>query len=677
MTRFATSTTTRDNDGILVQLVTQKEQKFFKKSTKVLNLADCMKCSNEEQLWNVIRQEETVEEGRIIYQVLPVPIGIINTIFTDKNKGPISATDLYSLCITILEVIKDQEELKQSAYINALVSFLATPVHLEEKNHQHSGYIGYPTKPLTGQEKTYGKPIKSFIAEIKETVQKFPPPAPKESNTEADFITEESEEIIETAKENEQINKGREGTTHTDPGLASTLRDDTSMGEEGFTIPRKGKRSIKNHSTSESDEESESSAPSSDEEESDDDSHQPTKKRARTSKAPKAKQIQAPAQCTQPSGAVLAPASMYDAKTLIQALDSSKNYFSRLSTLNTKYIRMRNKTHTKSPKNISPSLQAILEQCRKKEDIPGELKAAMREKCNELGVCFNLEPLDTKFCERLVTPAQSHEETMVDNLEGVKGYSLTGFIGRGTKHIVANGQKVGIPATVNQLLDMVGHTWVYQNIERSKALLTSRYRDLYIGLKRNEHQLRHYFDRGDQAFGAHITKLVHNFTTNYLTGCYEGRSWGAMCLNFEGEIIEKITLSMYPHITKKKPSDRRGGQPGGGQPGGGQPGVVSNPHGNPNGNPNANKNKKRGTGAGPFTYTGPRGHIHKYLGREALTQMGDSVPKDQDGTRLCFNNLTYEKCTYPGCKFSHKVAENMGKIESWIRTNNLPFKKRE
>jgi hypothetical protein len=661
--------------------VSLKDQKFFKKSKKVLNLDDCIKCSTEEELWNCIHQEETIETGRIFHQILPVPIGILTSIFNDKIKGPISATDLYSLCITILELIKEQEELKTSAYIRALINFLATPIHIQEKNHKQSNYIGYSTKPITGQEKTYGKPIKAFTEEVNRAIEvcPTPPDLQESSNTDADILEEESEEITDAMGGNEQTHETSEGANPTTSGLAGIFNDDVSMGGESFTIPRKMKRSKNHHFMSDSDEESENSEFSSADDESDDDSQQPKKKRAKATKA-KAKSKKAPPQCTQPMMVAQASAPMYDAKTLIQAMDSSKNYFNRLSTLNVEYIRLRNKTESRRPKNISPSLQAILEQCHKKEDIPGELRAAIRQKCHNLNICFNLEPLNEKFCERLMTPAQSHEETMVDNLEEVKGYSLTGFIGRGTKSIVANGQKVGIPATANQLLDMVGHAWVYQNIERSKALLTSRYRDLYIGLKRNEHQLRNYFDRGDKAFGAHITKLVHNFTTNYLTGCYEGRTWSASCLNFEGEIIEKITLNTYPHISKKKKNGEnptgssRGGNSGGGQGGGGGAGDASNPNGGKN---QKNQNKKRGTGPGPFQYTGPRGHIHKYLGREALASMGDGVPKDENGTRICFNNLTYEKCTYPGCKFSHKVAENMNTIESWISTNNLPFKKRE
>ena len=32
------------------------------------------------------------------------------------------------------------------------------------------------------------------------------------------------------------------------------------------------------------------------------------------------------------------------------------------------------------PKNINPNLQGILDQCRKNDDLPGQLKAALRDK---------------------------------------------------------------------------------------------------------------------------------------------------------------------------------------------------------------------------------------------------------------------------------------------------------
>ena len=132
--------------------------------------------------------------------------------------------------------------------------------------------------------------------------------------------------------------------------------------------------------------------------------------------------------------------------------------------------------------NISTELQDVLEQCRKKEDLPCELHAALRDKCRVLGVHFNLLPLETKFCERIMTPSASHNGSMISSLSEITGFSPTGFIGKGTKYVTANGQKVSTPATVNQLFDMIGHTWAYTRIERNQSIIAAKYESLFAGL---------------------------------------------------------------------------------------------------------------------------------------------------------------------------------------------------
>ena len=146
----------------------------------------------------------------------------------------------------------------------------------------------------------------------------------------------------------------------------------------------------------------------------------------------------------------------------------------------------------------------------------------MRGKCLELGIAANLATLDEKFCERLMEPAKSHEEAMITDLKDISGYSFMGFICRRMNYITANGQNFGKPVTTNQLLDMVGHEWAYQHMERKKSVLTAKYLELYEGLRNNEHRLRKCFDRGGEAFGNHITMLIHNLTTSYLSSAYDG-----------------------------------------------------------------------------------------------------------------------------------------------------------
>ena len=225
------------------------------------------------------------------------------------------------------------------------------------------------------------------------------------------------------------------------------------------------------------------------------------------------------------------------------------------------------------PMNICTNLQHILEQCRTKEDFPCELRAALRDKYRELRFHFNLLPLETKFCERIMTPSASHNGSMISSLSEINGFSPTGFIGKGTNSVTTNGQKVGTPATVNQLLDMIGHTWACTKIERKRSIIPEKYESLFAGLRHNERQLRVYFERGGEAFGTHIVKLIHNSTTDYLTGCYKNRPFSELyCVTFDFEIVQKITLNTYPQIMKRNGRGRdegnayhgRGNNQGGG-----------------------------------------------------------------------------------------------------------------
>lgn len=133
-------------------------------------------------------------------------------------------------------------------------------------------------------------------------------------------------------------------------------------------------------------------------------------------------------------------------------------------------------------------------------------------------------------------------------------YSVTGFVCKGMSYITAKGQKAaGNPAIVSQLLDTIGHSWAYQHIERRMphSFVIKSYQE--YGLKNNEHHLRKYFETGGEAFGTHIIALIHNLTTpSYLSSCYEGRKFNQYySLTFHSEILQKITLNMYPQIRKK------------------------------------------------------------------------------------------------------------------------------
>jgi len=652
--------------------------------TKIPDVNSLIQSSDENEVWSNICEEKPNDEGMISHQVFPIPIGILHEILsTQDNSGDINCDTLYTLCILILELVREKEDFKSSAYIKEVIYFLVIPIHLKEKKYESIKHSGFMLKKVTGTEvhfKTSITAIKKIVDDLIESIPKptsdiedFEPTDPKAlPEEEEEAVTEETLTKIENLDLNDN-----------DQGLVDCLND-RHVSNSSPRIPKKNKSK---RAASPPREESSESEEESDDEDSDDDdstvplhksrkSSQPATKRIKMSKTPKVAPIAT-------TNNLLAPQQQFiNATDFAQVFEHNKSYLHKMTKRNSLYIRMRTMGRSnKLPTNISKDLQDVLEQCRKTEDIPCELYAALRDKCRELGVHFNLLPLDKKFCERIMTPSASHDGSMISSISEITGFSPTGFIGKGTKYVMANGQKVGTPATVNQLLDMIGHTWAYTRIERKKSIIASKYESLFAGLRHHESQLRVYFDKGGEAFGNHVMKLIHNSTTDYLSGCYEGRPFSEIyCLTFDFEIVQKIALNTYPQIMKQNGRGRdegnahRGRGKSQGSSGGYQGGTNQY---NQNDNFRQTSNKKRGTGQGPFIYNGPKGQLNKFLGKDAISRMGDNLPKDNDDLRLCFNCFIYEKCTFSGCRFSHKISENVNKIDTWMKANNLPFKKRE
>ena len=501
--------------------------------------------SDENEVWSNICEEKPNDEGMISHQVFPIPIGILHEILsTQDNSGDINCDTLYTLCILILELVREKEDFKSSAYIKALIYFLVIPIHLKEKKYESIKHSGFMLKKITGTEvhfKTTITAIKKIVDDLIESIPKptsdiedFEPTDPKAlPEEEEEAVTEETLTKIENLDLNDN-----------DQGLVDCLND-RHVSNSSPRIPKKNKSK---RAASPPREESSESEEESDDEDSDDDdstaplhksrkSSQPATKRIKMSKTPKVAPIAT-------TNNLLAPQQQFiNATDFAQVFEHNKSYLHKMTKRNSLYIRMRTMGRSnKLPTNISKDLQDVLEQCRKTEEIACELYAALRDKCRELGVHFNLLPLDKTFCERIMTPSASHDGSMISSLSEITGFSPTGFIRKGTTYMTANGQKVGTPATVNQLFDMIGHTWAYTRIETKKSIIASKY----------ESQLRVYFDRGGEAFGNHVMKLIHNLTTDYLSGCYENRPFSEIyCLTFDFEIVQKIALNTYPQIMKQ------------------------------------------------------------------------------------------------------------------------------
>ena len=643
-------------------------------------------CNNEQEVWSQICAHKQAV-NQVNHQLLPVPMGLLSSIFADDNDGPINKETLYTLCVLVLDIVRETEDLKSSKYIKALISFLVFPTHLKEKQYNPIKYSGFILKPASETGKRYKDSIQLMIQDIEKTISAISNSTSKTVKEPDEIESVTSTEMKEAEGNSIKAESTSEMIREDDTGLASCLINLDF--DKGPNVPRKGEPVILDDIESED---------SSQDIESDEEDLRSGKrktsidrrstKRAKSDKTSTGRVYKAPPQILQvPS----ANQNQFSCMDLVKALGTTKTMFMKLSSQNAKYLTYRNKgTNDKIPPNIGPALQEILEQSRSKADLPGELRAAMRDKCLDLGIAFNLAPLDEKLCERLMEPAKSHDEAMITDLKDISGYSFTGFVCRGMNYITANGQKVGKPETTNQLLDMVGHTWAYQHLERKKSALTAKYLGLYEGLRNNEHQLRKYFERGGAAFGDHITMLIHNLTTSYLSSAYDGiRFEPSIHLAFQSEIVQKITLNTYPDIQKKngRNNDYQGGRNYDRYSGnndrynnrshrGGYHGSQNDNRSESN-NRNQPKSAQRGSGKGPFIYTGKRGQLNKYLGKDAIANMGDNIPRDSDNNKICFNGLTYEKCNFAGCRFSHKIKDNIDKIDTWMKSNNLPFKKRE
>ena len=554
--------------------------------------------------------------------------------------------------------------------MKALFTFLVFPTHLSEKGYKPTQYSGYQFRTITDGDTHHRSTIEEMSSFINATISKLSANTTKQG-TQEEIDSSESE----TSKQDEdtQDEPARSSKNIVNSGLDTSLINLDY--DKTDSCPRKRKPETV-HS------ESESSSPEngSDEESNSDEENSQAKRSVKRTKTRAQPQAPSSAVATQNHFSSQNQMINFSAQDLASVFDKKKTYLAKMSKMNINYLRWRNKSiQDKTPKNLNPEFQDLLEQCKSKAELPGELKPAIKMKCKELGISFNLATLDEKFCDRLMKPAESHEDLMISELKDISGFSFTGFVCRGMNYITVNGQKAGKPNNTSQLLDMIGHTWAYLRLERKKSALAHHFGKLYNGLKCNENQLRTYFDRGGEAFGTNISILIHNLTTSFLNSCYEKEHYDASIhLTFHSEITQKISLNTYPKIKNDNNYDRSGNRNqnrnNSRSSGGGYNGYRNGSDDNRSSNA---RGQNRSTSKGPFIYTGKRGQLNKYFSRDAIASMGNSIPTDADGTRICFRGFTHEKCNRNNCRFSHKINENIDKIETWMKTHNLPFKKRE
>ena len=132
------------------------------------------------------------------HQLIPIPVGILSNIFTVNSKGDFNKDSLYSLCVFLLALIKDIDDIKTSAYIKALITFLVFPTHLGEKGYKPTQYSGYQFKTITDADTHHRSIIEVISSFINTTISKLSASTTKQG-TQEEIDSSESE----TSKQDE------------------------------------------------------------------------------------------------------------------------------------------------------------------------------------------------------------------------------------------------------------------------------------------------------------------------------------------------------------------------------------------------------------------------------------------------------------------------------------------
>ena len=98
-------------------------------------------------------------------------MGLLSSIFADDNDGSINKETLYTLCVLVLDIVRETEDLKSSKYIKALISFLVFPTHLKEKQYNPIKYSGFILKPASETGKRYKDSIQLMKQDIEKTIR--------------------------------------------------------------------------------------------------------------------------------------------------------------------------------------------------------------------------------------------------------------------------------------------------------------------------------------------------------------------------------------------------------------------------------------------------------------------------------------------------------------------------
>ena len=146
-----------------------------------------MDCNNEQEVWShICATKQTVKP--VNHQLLPIPMGLLSSIFADDNKGPINKESLYTLCVLVLDIVRETEDLKSGKNIKALICVLVLPTHLKEKQFNPINYSGIILKQASSTGKHYKDTIDLMKLEIKQTIRVISSSSTSKPTKETDSI---------------------------------------------------------------------------------------------------------------------------------------------------------------------------------------------------------------------------------------------------------------------------------------------------------------------------------------------------------------------------------------------------------------------------------------------------------------------------------------------------------
>ena len=166
-------------------------------------------------------------------------MGLLSRIFADDSDGPINKGTLYTLCILVLDIIRETEDLKSSKYLKALISFQVFPTHLKEKQFNPIKYCsGFILKSASKTGKRYKESIQLMKLEIEQTIRVISKSTSKPIIKESDDIESiTSNEMKEVEGNSIQAESTNEMFKEDDTGIANCLINLDF--DEGPKVPEK------------------------------------------------------------------------------------------------------------------------------------------------------------------------------------------------------------------------------------------------------------------------------------------------------------------------------------------------------------------------------------------------------------------------------------------------------